>query len=64
MFITNFLNSTDPIITKIHSFVAPVTRGDETMPDAPAKKGLPGFEGVFAIAGLLAIAYVLVRQKR
>jgi len=30
----------------------------------PAKKGLPGFEGVFAIAGLLAIAYVMMRQKR
>jgi PGF-CTERM protein len=30
----------------------------------PAKKGLPGFEGVFAIAGLLAIAYVMMRRKR
>ncbi len=38
--------------------------GGGTTPDAPAKKGLPGFEGVFAIAGLLAIAYVLMRQKR
>ena len=34
-------------------------------PSPTKKKGLlPGFEGVFAIAGLLAIAYVMMRQKR
>ena len=38
--------------------------GSDTTPDKPAKKGLPGFEGVFAIAGLLAITYVMMRQKR
>jgi len=38
--------------------------GSGATADAPAKKGLPGFEGVFAIAGLLAIAYVMMRQKR
>lgn len=27
------------------------------------KEGLPGFEGVFAIAGLLAIAYVMLRRR-
>ena len=43
---------------------APVAGGDETMPGAPAKKGLPGFEGVFAVAGLLAIAYVVMWRKR
>ena len=34
-------------------------------PAKPEKKGLlPGFEGVFAIAGLLAIGYVMMRRKR
>ena len=39
--------------------------GDEATPAKPEKKGLlPGFEGVFAIAGLLAIGYVMMRRKR
>jgi len=38
--------------------------GSVATPDAPEKKGLPGFEGVFAIAGLLAISYVMMRRKR
>ncbi|MCK5109108.1 MAG: PGF-CTERM sorting domain-containing protein, partial [Methanosarcinales archaeon] len=42
---------------------APVTGGGAT-PDAPEKKGLlPGFEGAIAIAGLLSIAYVMMRRK-
>lgn len=43
---------------------APVAGADETMPDAPAKNGLPGFEGAIAIAGLFAITYVVMRRKR
>jgi len=43
---------------------APVAGSDATMPDAPAKKELPGFEGIFAVAGLLTIAYVMMRRKR
>ena len=39
--------------------------GDDATPAKPEKKGLlPGFEGVFAIAGLLAIGYVMMRRKR
>lgn len=30
---------------------------------ATPKKGVPGFEYVFAIAGLLAVAYILRRRK-
>ena len=41
----------------------PATGGGATTPDAPAKKGLPGFEGAVAIAGLLAIACVMLRRK-
>ncbi|MCK4812025.1 MAG: hypothetical protein KAS74_07105, partial [Methanosarcinales archaeon] len=38
---------------------------EEPAPAKPEKKGLlPGFEGVFAIAGLLAIGYVMMRRKR
>ena len=41
------------------------TADSDTTPSAPEKKGLlPGFEGVFAIAGLLAIGYVMMRRKR
>ena len=43
---------------------APVTK--ETAPaeaTATKKPGVPGFEAVFAIAGLLAIAYLVLRQR-
>jgi PGF-CTERM protein len=29
----------------------------------PTKKTLPGFESVFALAGLLAVAYLVLRQR-
>ena len=32
--------------------------------EKPTKKGIPGFTAVFAIAGMLAIAYVVLRQRR
>ena len=48
--------------TKLAS--VPATSGGDTTPDAPEKKGLPGFEGAIAIAGLLAISYVMTRRKR
>ena len=38
--------------------------GDEMTPAKPEKKGLPGFEGAIAIAGLLAITYMIMRRKR
>jgi len=40
--------------------VAPTAPVKET----PAKKDIPGFTAVFAIAGLLAIAYVVMRRHR
>jgi len=55
-----------PAATK-NPTVAPTTApatDDETLPDAPSQNGLPGFEGAIAIAGLLAITYVMMRQKR
>ena len=41
---------------------APATDGGETLPDAPANNGLPGFEGAIAIAGLLVIGYMMMRR--
>jgi len=32
--------------------------------ETPTKKGIPGFTAVFAIAGMLAIAYVVMRRRR
>jgi PGF-CTERM protein len=43
---------------------APATDDGKTLPDAPEQNGLPGFEGAIAIAGLLAIGYVMVRRER
>ena len=40
--------------------VAPTAPAKET----PTKKGIPGFTAVFAIAGMLAIAYVVMRRRR
>ena len=39
------------------------TAAEGTTAEKP-KKGLPGFTAVFAIAGLLAITYVMMRRKR
>ncbi|MGB2842388.1 MAG: PGF-CTERM sorting domain-containing protein [Halobacteriota archaeon] len=33
-------------------------------PGPTAKPWIPGFEAVFAIAGLLAVAYVVLRRKK
>jgi PGF-CTERM protein len=33
-------------------------------PEKPEKPGVPGFEAVFAIAGLLAVAYLVQRRKK
>jgi len=41
--------------------VAPTTA---PVKETPTKKGIPGFTAVFAIAGLLAIAYMVMRRRR
>jgi len=35
----------------------------ETSTPTPEEKGVPGFEAVFVIVGLLAMAYLLRRRK-
>jgi len=44
--------------------VATAANSDETMPEKPETTELSGFEGAIAIAGLLTIGYVVMRQKR
>jgi len=36
----------------------------EKEPEKPEKPPVPGFEAVFAIAGLLAVAYLVQRRKK
>jgi PGF-CTERM protein len=50
-----------PTITK-PTTTATETAAEGAAPKAP-KKGLPGFTAVFAIAGLLAIAYLVMRRR-
>jgi PGF-CTERM protein len=53
-----------PALTKKPVAGTTPAAGDEMTPAKPEKKGLPGFEGAIAIAGLLAIAYMIMRRKR
>jgi S-layer protein (TIGR01567 family) len=41
-----------------------VTAAAKNATAAPAKKGMPGFEGIFAITGLMAVAYLVLGRKR
>jgi len=62
---TTAANNAAPAAATTQTTTAPVAGGDESMPDAPAKKGLlPGFGGTIAIIGILAIGYVMMRRKR
>jgi len=61
---TTLDTTTTPAPTPTAEPASAPAAGGATTPDAPATKGLPGFEGISAIAGLLAIGYVMMRQKR
>jgi PGF-CTERM protein len=41
----------------------PDAKPDKTPDPTPTKGTLPGFEAVFAVAGLLAVAYLVLRQR-
>ena len=43
---------------------APTSRPAPTPVPEPEKPGIPGFEAVFAVAGLLAVAYLMRRRKK
>ena len=57
-------NAVKPTPTKTPTVKPAAQTAGDALPDAPAKNGLPGFEGAVAVAGLFAVAYVVVRWKR
>lgn len=53
-----------PIVTPVHLTPTPITlTPTATEIPTPEEKGVQGFEAVFAIAGLLAVVYLLRRRK-
>jgi hypothetical protein len=48
---------------KVETKVAETKEGAANKPAEAAKKGMPGFEGIFAIAGLMAVAYLVLGRK-
>jgi len=46
------------------SAVKPTPKSTIPEPEEPEKKPVPGFEAGFAIAGLLAVAYLVLRRKK
>ncbi len=56
---TNVTVTTPPVTT-----TAPAAAETTKAPAATTKKTEPGFEAVFAIAGLLAVAFLVLRQRK
>jgi PGF-CTERM protein len=52
-----------PVPTK-RPAAKPTTPAAEGTTAGDAKKGAPGFTAVFVIAGLLAVAYAMMRRRR
>ena len=52
-----------PVATQ-KSAVKPTPKSTIPEPEEPEKKSVPGFEAEFAIAGLLAVAYLVLRRKK
>jgi len=50
--------------TKTPTPKKPTTLEEKTEVPGEEEKGLPGFEAIFAIAGLMAVAYILRRNRR
>ncbi len=50
-------------VTKTMTATANVTKTTNATTTTKAA-GIPGFEAVFALAGLLAVAYLVMRQRR
>jgi PGF-CTERM protein len=53
-----------PVVTPTPTITPTGTPGPTQSPSPSPKKGLPGFEAVFAIAGLLAVAYLVLRKRK
>ena len=57
------LRETTPVKKTTPKPTAPLTTEEKTTPTATPKPEEPGFEAVFAIVGLVAIAYILLRNR-
>jgi len=73
---TTTVNFTTPAVTPTPTATPEITATETptavavetptvTVTPSPARKwGIPGFEGIFAVAGLLAVAYLVMRRRR
>jgi transforming growth factor-beta-induced protein len=59
------INATNGVIHVIDSVMIPPTaKATASATAAPGFLGLPGFEAFYAVAGLLAVAYLVLRRRR
>jgi len=57
------VNATPTATMDINATPTPTPPPTETPEPTPTETGTPGFEAVFAVAGLLAVAYLVLRQR-
>ncbi len=60
-----FAQTMQPVAINVtKTATANVTKTATANATTTAAAGIPGFEAVFALAGLLAVAYLVMRQRR
>jgi PGF-CTERM protein len=58
------INATNGVLHVIDNvMVPPTTKATSSATAAPGFLGLPGFEALYAVAGLLAVAYLVLRRR-
>jgi PGF-CTERM protein len=65
-FTGNFVNTTNGLVQPIDGVLTPPAGGTAVASASAAGGflGLPGFEAVYAVAGLLVVAYLVMRRRR
>ncbi|HEX7515378.1 MAG TPA: fasciclin domain-containing protein [archaeon] len=59
------INATNGVIHVIDSvMIPPTTTATASATAAPGFLGMPGFEALYAVAGLLAVAYIVLRRRK
>jgi PGF-CTERM protein len=61
---TKEINATNGVIYAIDTVAMPTTSAAASATAAGGFLGLPGFEAVYAVAGLLVVAYLVMRRRR